>query len=129
MGLDTNVLLRVFIADDDRSQHARAMSLMRSVELPVFVNAIVLSEATWTLSKRFELARDDIAGFVENVLASSAFTVADASVAQRALAMYRDGKADYADYLIAEANVDAGCERTATFDRFASPHSQYFPVP
>jgi predicted nucleic-acid-binding protein len=129
IGLDTNVLLRIFIADDDRSQHERALNLMRTAEMPVFVNPIVLSEATWTLSKRFKVGRADVAGFVEKVLASSAFAVANTSAAQRALVLYRQGKADYADYLIAETNAEAGCDQTATFDRYASRHPQYFQTP
>lgn len=105
------------------------MNLMRTSEMPVFVNPIVLSESTWTLSKRFKLARADIADFVDKVLASSAFAVANASAAQSALVQYRQGKADYADYLIAETNAEAGCDQTATFDRYASRHPQYFQTP
>lgn len=129
IGIDTNVLLRVFIADDDRTQHERAIALISGLQMPIFVNAVVLAEATWTLAKRLKKPRADVVTFVEKVLGADVFDVMNAAAAQAALSMYRSGKAEFADYFIAEINAEAGCEKTATFDRDASCHPQYLLVP
>ena len=39
----------------------------------------------------------------------------------RAVKRFRDGKAEFADYLIGEKNLSNGCDRTSTFDRAFLP--------
>ena len=130
IGLDTNVLLRIFIRDEPEEQHVRSMDLLREAHPePALINPIVLAEATWTLSKRMKRSREEVAGFVADVLDAEVFEVSSAKAARRALEAFANGRADYADYLIAEMNGDAGCRSTFTFDADAATYPLYDMVP
>ena len=57
IGIDTNVLLRIFGSDeDDPDQVAAARGLLRTAA-PLFVNPIVLAEFVWTLRRTYKLDR------------------------------------------------------------------------
>ena len=49
IGLDTNVLLRMFERDDLAQSRPRASALVRSRREWLLCNPIVLTELTWTL--------------------------------------------------------------------------------
>jgi predicted nucleic-acid-binding protein len=116
IGLDTNVLLRLG-DDDEPDQRERARALVRSQGVNgCFVNAIVLAEFAWTLTRFYELSRSAAAERIAVILESPEFVVASLDEASRAVERYRQGPADFADYFLAEINNSAGCTATATFD-------------
>ncbi len=117
IGLDTNVLLR-FLIRDDEAQAARADRMIRAAgEGGVFVSLLVLVEAVWALKRVYGLARPDIVDSLESVLSSPAFVIEHATFARYACAAFASADADFADALIGEVNRAAGCSATATFDR------------
>jgi predicted nucleic-acid-binding protein len=126
IGLDTNVLLR--LGDDDEPvQRDRARALVRSQGANgCFVNAIVLAEFAWTLTRSYKLSRGDTAARITIILESPEFVVANLDEASRAVQRFRDGPADFADYFLAEINTSAGCAMTATFDRDALKSGEPF---
>jgi predicted nucleic-acid-binding protein len=94
------------------------------------LNAIVLCEFAWTLARAYKRPRQEIAERLEALLAAPEFVVVNADEAVRALTRYRDGPADFSDYLLAEINRASGCVATATFDEAALKASDLFsPVP
>jgi predicted nucleic-acid-binding protein len=130
IGLDTNVLLR--LGDDDEPiQRDRARALVRSQGANgCFVNAIVLAEFAWTLTRSYKLSRGDAAARIAVILESPEFVVASLDEASRAVQRFREGPADFADYFLAEINTSAGCSMTATFDSDALKSGEPFaPVP
>ena len=48
--------------------------------------------------------------------------VAHADTVWKALRLFREGKADFADCLIERSANEAGCSHIATFDRIAAKH-------
>ncbi len=56
---------------------------------------------------------------------SPEFETENPDVIRRALDAFVKGKADFADDLIAEVNVAAGCSSTLTFDWKAAKHSSF----
>lgn len=54
---------------------------------------------------------------LERLMHSRQFVVADREAAQAALDAYRQGRADFSDYLIGERNLRAGCQDTVSFDQ------------
>ena len=104
IGLDTNVLLRLFVVDDEAEvQRARRFVGAAVRDDTVLVNGIVLSA-------------DDL-------------QIVHRSAAERALASYSRGKADFADYFLAEINAELGCGATFTFDVDALNSPNFSPVP
>lgn len=130
IGIDTNVLLRVLL-DDDPHHSPRAVRLIKGAVArePVVINPIVLAEAVWTLARTYGSAREEIADKLEQILETEGFEVMFAEQAARALQLFRSGKADYPDYLLAEINRVFGCRTTFTFDKDAAKSALYSPVP
>jgi predicted nucleic-acid-binding protein len=130
IGLDTNVLLRLFIEDDPaQSDRARRFVDEAAADEPCLINSIVLSEFAWTLTRRFKKKRSEVARLVEGVLAMDDLEIPYRGAALNALGAYRAGKADFPDYLLAAINAELGCASTATFDRTALDSPSFSPVP
>lgn len=119
IGLDTNVLVR-FLVRDDEEQHRRAVDLLRrgvDEGETFFVGEIVLAEVVWVLASRYRCGRDEIAGVVRQLTEVQELVLESTDRVVRALRAFERGKGGFADYLIAERARDAGCSSVATFDR------------
>jgi len=73
LGIDTNVLVRFLVRDEER-QFARAQRLLRREaerSEPVFVSRLVLLETEWVLRGRYGLSRAEILGAFSGLLESA----------------------------------------------------------
>jgi predicted nucleic-acid-binding protein len=130
IGLDTNVLVRLFVEDDPaQSDRARRLVDAAAADEPCVINPVVLAEFAWTLARNFKKKRPEVARLIEGVLSMDDLDVPFRRAAQGALNAYRRGKADFPDYLLAAINAELGCASTATFDRAALDDSAFSPVP
>ena len=128
IGLDTNVLLRLFIEDDPaQSNRARSFVDAATADEPCVVNPVVLAEFAWTLARNFKKKRHEVAHLIEGILSMDDLEVSFRHAAQDALAAYRAGKADFPDYFLAEINLELGCASTATFDQRSPRSFRLFP--
>jgi predicted nucleic-acid-binding protein len=119
IGLDTNVLLR-FLVQDDEVQAARSARVIRQAVTrrePIVLNPVVLVEVAWVLGSSYEYSRGDIAAAFDDILDADGFEIADRDAVRAAVEDYRMSKADFADALIGRLNQRAGCRDTVTFDR------------
>ena len=119
-GLDSNVLIR-YLAQDDAAQSARATRLIErelSARAPGFVSLLVLVETCWVLKRVYGVTPDEIATTVRDLLDTRQLVLERRATVARALA--RTGADNFADALIADAAVEAGCSRIVTFDRKAA---------
>ena len=117
--LDTNVLVR-YLTEDDPIQSKRAADWIATVTTrggKCYVSALVLCEMAWVLRGTYDVSKADLIMTLDHILATSQFIVGDKDVVRRALEVYRNGRADFADHVIGAMHEDAGCERTVTFDR------------
>ncbi|MGZ8330371.1 MAG: PIN domain-containing protein, partial [Rhodoplanes sp.] len=122
IGLDTNILVRLVVADDP-AQTARAQRFVETrctPEAPGFINCIVLAELVWVLARAYDYSRAEIAAAVENLLAGDDRVIEHDDEVRDALEIYRSGRGDFVDALILYINRARGCEATATFDRRAA---------
>ena len=120
-GLDTNVLVR-YIAQDDKSQSARATALIEkecSAATPGYVGLVVLAEVVWVSESCYGALRKDVAEIVRRILSIRQLVVQDTEIAWKALRLFETSRADFADCLIERTAFTAGCERTMTFDKKA----------
>jgi predicted nucleic-acid-binding protein len=120
-GLDTNVLVR-YIAQDDPKQSRAAARLVESLtpEEPGFVACIVLVEALWVMEDVYGATRDRLGDIVQALLETQTLVLESAERVWQTLAMFRKGRADFADCLIARTCMGMGCSVTWTFDRAAA---------
>lgn len=121
-GLDTNVLVRYVVRDDEAQAKAAAAFIAEhcTPQSPGWINRIVLCELAWVLQSAYKFSRSEICGLLDRLLRTRQLRVEDLPQAWQALAAYRSGKGDFADALLAWTNRDQGCEMTATFDREAA---------
>jgi predicted nucleic-acid-binding protein len=130
IGLDTNVLLRLFV-EDDPTQCERARGYVERVtrDESCLINPIVLSEFAWTLARKGKKPRGEVARLIEEVLSADDLEIVHRPAAEQALAAYRRGKADFPDYFLAHINADLGCSATVTFDGAALDSGAFSAVP
>ena len=122
IGLDTNVLVR-YLTQDDAKQATQATRLIEQAirsDEPLFINSIVLCELSWVLTRAYDFSKNDLAGVFEKILLARQFDIEDKSIVWNALALFKEGKADFADCLIGVKNQKAGCRATFSFDAMAS---------
>lgn len=119
IALDTNLLVRLLVQDDASQARAveRLFARARRDRTPLFVADVVLCELVWVLARRAKQSRAEIAAAVERLLDAEMMVLPDAGIARRALAAYRDGTGDFADYVIREQALSAGAVEVVTFDR------------
>ena len=119
IGVDTNVLVR-YLVEDDEEQTKRADALLRRAAArneSIFVSDIVLCQIVWVLESVYNVHRREIADLLENLMRAKQVELGDADLAHRALDAYRTGKGDFADYVIRERALAAGCTSLATFEK------------
>ncbi len=126
-GLDTNVLVR-YLTLDDPAQSAQAVEVTegaaRSGE-PLFVSAVVLCELVRVLDRAYGYRKPDIVSAIDGLLRAAQLRFADPARLWGALTDFRDGGADFADYLIGREATDAGCSTTLTFDQRLAGEARY----
>jgi predicted nucleic-acid-binding protein len=122
IGLDTNVLIRIFVEDNiGQCKAARALVAgCRPGEL--FVSALVLAELVRVLRRRLAKSVDEVVDIVDRILEAPEFTIGDQALLEDALGIYRTGRSEFSDCLIAVTALRAGADRLLTFDREAALH-------
>ena len=123
IGLDTNVLVR-YVVQDDPKQSLQATRLIESLtgDAPGYVSVISVVELVWVLTGCYTSSKNEICEVLETLLRTKEIVVAHADTVWKALRVFKEGKADFADCLIERSAKEAGCSHTATFDRDAAKH-------
>ena len=121
IGLDTNVLIRLFTRDDP-DQFRLAYKVLQSLtaEEPGWISLPNLMEIDWVLRSKYGRDRGGVAKIVDDLLASSTVVVEQPKVVAHALSLYRTSKADFGECLIVACARAAGCSKTFTFDKIAA---------
>lgn len=122
LGLDTNVLVR-FLVRDDEAQFETARKLIKrevTAGRSVFVSHLVLLETEWVLRSRYSLPKRLIIDAVSGLLDATDVQFEDEPAVEEALFVWKDTAADFADCLIGIKNRRLGCRATVTFDAKAS---------
>ena len=120
IGLDTNLLVRLCVRDDPEQVASVLKLLSKAPPASVRVSVIVLAELVWTLLRRYRIDKVALIETVEELVSRAELDVEAKDTVMTALDWYRDGKADFADYLIAALNYEAGAMPTYTFDQDAA---------
>ena len=122
LGIDTNVLVRLLIADNE-AQTRRARTLIDQCigrHEPVLVSLLVFIETEWVLRSRYEFDKSEIVAIFRSLLAVREFSFEDEEAVEEGLFHWQDAATGFADCLIAAHNRQLGCRATATFDVKAS---------
>lgn len=121
LGLDTNVLVR-FLVQDDQLQFERAQKLIgrESRTAGVLISLLVLLETEWVLRSRYNLTKSEIIAAFSGLLGSAELRFEDEHSIEEALFTWKDSPADFSDCLIGARHRVLGCRATASFDTKAT---------
>ncbi len=124
IAVDTNVLLRLLIHDDARQKETvdRLLQAAREQGEVCLVSNPVLCEIEWVLTRTYRAKRRDCAVAFQGLLEDPFFVFEDRSAVGRALVLFQEGRASFADYLIGEIGQTQEARTTLTFDRDLAGH-------
>ncbi len=118
IGLDTNLLVR-FLVHDDEAQELEAAQLLAGLDQrgeDGFVPDVVLAELSWVLERSYGFSRDEIGSAVRKLLLARQLNFRCRDEVRDAVAQYERGGGGLADHLLTEQALGAGCRAVATFD-------------
>ncbi len=119
IGIDTNILLRLWL-NDDPSQDKRIDPLLAkhgSAPGSLLVTDLVLVEAVWSARSAFDQDKHAQLIAVRSLLEETAFAFEDREAIAEALGLFEAGTCGFADCLVIAKHALHHCEFTATFDR------------
>ena len=118
LGIDTNVLIRYLMRDDQRQYEQARRLIGREVGKgePVMVSLLVLLESERVLRSRYELPKSEIVTAFSAMLGTADLTFEDEQSVEHATYIWKESSADFADCLIDARNLRLGCNAMATFD-------------
>jgi predicted nucleic-acid-binding protein len=121
IGLDTNLLVR-FVTQDDPIQCRQTDEIMRSLSTAnqAWISLAVLLELAWTLARVYRIDRPQIIRILDGLIDRQEFRIEQFDTVHEAVRLFRKGRAEFADCLIAASARAAGCSKTVTFDRVAA---------
>ncbi|MER8387711.1 type II toxin-antitoxin system VapC family toxin [Mesorhizobium sp. M0166] len=112
---DTNVLLRAYVADDER-QAAIAVDLLAKADI-VAVSLQALCEFVWVLARQYQTEPENIAAAIRALL-NTANVVVNRPAVEAGLSVL-DAGGDFADGVLAFDGGWLGGETFVSFDRKA----------
>ncbi len=118
LGIDTNVLVR-FLLRDDETQFQKAKKLIQrevTAGRGVLVSQLVLLETEWVLRSRYGFSKIQMLEVIASLLDTRNMQLEDEQSVEEAIYQWKEASADFADCLIAARNRRLGCNATATFD-------------
>jgi predicted nucleic-acid-binding protein len=121
IGIDTNVLVRIFV-DDSPVQTKAALTFLSTLssEAPGHIGTIVVVELIWVLKRVYRFDDDAIYGALDSLFRSANVEVERSELTQAAIDIARTSGADVSDVMIALAAREAGVSHVATFDKKAA---------
>ena len=118
IALDTNVLVRMLIEDDEK-QANKVKKLIESVEKKsqqIIILNEVLIETVWVLESVYECTREEIYRFLETLMSTSVFIFSEPQVMRNAIYHFKRG-GDFADLVIVMQALYHHARKMFSFDK------------
>lgn len=131
LALDTNVIVR-YIAQDDPVQSAAATRIFEDIisdKNHGFITSIALCETLWVLSRAYGQSRSKLVEVIEALLKADNLELEHRDLVWSAKEDFRNGNADFSDYLLARIGKAQGASTTLSFDRNALKSKDLFSDP
>ena len=118
IALDTNVLVRYLVRDDEQqAESARALLESLTTERPGFACREVVVELVWVLERAYGVSRERIATILRELVATQSLVVEAGDDVARAAFRYQAGGPGFSDLMILAAVERSGARTLYTFDR------------
>jgi predicted nucleic-acid-binding protein len=116
--VDTSVILRILIKDDDLKAKA-AVNLLKSAgekDLILYLLPVAVLETVWVLEKVYAFPRKAIREVVEAILNTPELKVEQEAVFRKALKTYVEKNIKFADAVMGYWGLDKGYTTVFTYD-------------
>ena len=121
IALDTNVLVRYLVRDDEQqAESARALLESLTTERPGYACREVVVELVWVLERAYGVSRERIATILRDLVTTRGLVVEAADDVARAALRYRAGGPGFSDLMVLAAAERSGARPLYTFDRKAA---------
>ena len=122
IAVDTNVVVRFLVRDDEKQSRAAYRRLKRAERdrERLFVPLLVILETIWVLESAYGKSRNEVLEAIEDMRRMAVFEFEKDKVVETLLSSGRKYRADLADLLIAHSAKSCGCEAGITFDKAAA---------
>ncbi|MXX73386.1 MAG: type II toxin-antitoxin system VapC family toxin [Gemmatimonadetes bacterium] len=121
IALDTNVLVRYLVRDDEQqAESARALLESLTQERPGYACREVVVELVWVLERAYGVSRERIATILQELVATQSLVIEASEDVARAGFRYRTGGPGFSDLMILAAADRSGARPLNTFDRKAA---------
>ena len=119
IAVDTNVLVRLLVADDPEQAEAARQLLENAAAAhdSCFLSDPILCELEWVLVSRYRARRTEVADAFLGLLGKPLFVFEDRTAVLQAVESYRQSRADLSDHMIGAKARARGATTTWTFDR------------
>ena len=117
-GLDTNVLARYLLRDDERQAQIAKAAIDRALASgePLVVSLLTLMELEWVLRSRGRFDKAAIIRAIEDLREFRDVAFESEFVVEHALDSFENSNADFADCLMIAQYQRMGCSAMLTFD-------------
>lgn len=122
MALDTNVLVRFLVKDDEQQAQIvyHIFKQTEEEEQVLFVPLLVVLETIWVLQSAYGITDAAIVATLGELLLMPVLMFEKPTVIQSLIASRKEGEFDLADILIAYSAKFANCAGVYTFDKKAA---------
>ncbi|MFA7175058.1 MAG: type II toxin-antitoxin system VapC family toxin [Kiritimatiellia bacterium] len=122
IALDTNVIVRFLIKDDEKQALCvyKRFKQAESKKERFFIPLPILLETLWVLESAYKIGRIDILNSLEALSQMPIIEFEANCVLEQLIIEGRNTNLDLSDILIAYASRNSGCSSVLTFDKKAS---------
>ncbi len=123
-GIDTNILVR-FLVGDDEFQAKKVYEMFKNAESlknELFVPLLVILELIWVLESVYGISRKELLDSIGELLLMPILQFEHQSVLHQFVQNAQGNSYDLSDLLIAHSAREQGCDAVITFDKKASKH-------
>jgi len=122
LGLDTNVIARIVLADDpvQTGQARAAIAQAQAEDETVVLGLTTVLELEWVLRSSAKLDKTQVLLIFKKLLETQDLQIENEQVLEQAIYVYENGSADFAECLFWAHYQRMGCRTMLTFDTKAS---------
>ena len=122
LGLDTNVILRLLLADDpvQKKRASKTIARAKAAGIPVMLGLGVVLELEWVLRSNAKMDKAQVLGIFRLLLESYDVQIENEKVLEQAVHTYQNASADFGECLFLAQYQRMGCQTMLTFDAKAA---------
>ena len=116
IGLDTNVLIRILVADTGEMTQVEQARKVVSQHEEVLISQTVQIETIWVLKRAYALSKAELIRVLEHLQNNRGFVLENFKVFNDALTLYRNSNVGFSDSVILAFSKREHCD-LLTFDK------------